>query len=570
MRRTGLVATIALFVLLANRQARAQADSVTTMKLTDAQVSALALSVGSGSPPPACVDALKQAAATARTTNSASTLQSLISFDRGQICPTWLLLSSDQYRAAVQEAQAQAKNALPSQVEQLALKQFKAMSQQNGASVGTSGGTNLTSKGMASKVLSLATQYGALTQSTSGNTTTASGSIGGVPAALLNRGLLTDCAVKIFALTPCADHKVFDYLTRISYSISFDTSPSDSTATATATGSSSGTAQQVSTTSTSRSISAVSVKWVAWQLPPKQADVTNASTTVAKSAQANTFATAAKAMQLVQDTAPTFLSWYKATGAQLLADAQADATDEILLKDWKNLGTSFAVALGIAQDITPDAAVSDPALQNGRNLAQAVTAYIGEEETTGNLIARAPVLSFEYDDNRPASAPSNSVFRAIYQANSKAVTVTVNGAFSIYNTPQNNVPGAGRLRDVQFATEVAHDIPLKLLSSTATIFTASAAFYDQYQSSPSILNVTPGAPVGGVTFVNLPSTATQVYGTTGNIAIGQLKLTAGSGSSVTVPLSVTYSNRTELITKPTWKAQIGISYDFDSLFSSSK
>jgi hypothetical protein len=199
-----------------------------------------------------------------------------------------------------------------------------------------------------------------------------------------------------------------------------------------------------------------------------------------------------------------------------------------------------------------------------------VTAYIGEEETTGNLIARAPVLSFEYDDNRPASAPSNSVFRAIYQANNKAVTVTVNGAFSIYNTPQNNVPGAGRLRDVQFATEVARDIPLKLLSSTATIFTASAAFYDQYQSSPSILNVTPGAPVGGVTFVNLPSTATQIYGTTGNIAIGQLKLTAGSGSSVTVPLSVTYSNRTELITKPTWKAQIGISYDFDSLFSSSK
>jgi hypothetical protein len=58
-----------------------------------------------------------------------------------------------------------------------------------------------------------------------------------------------------------------------------------------------------------------------------------------------------------------------------------------------------------------------------------------------------------------------------------------------------------------------------------------------------------------------------VYGTTGNIAIGQLKLTAGGGSAVTVPLSVTYSNRTELIASPTWKAQIGVSYDFDSLFS---
>ena len=70
----------------------------------------------------------------------------------------------------------------------------------------------------------------------------------------------------------------------------------------------------------------------------------------------------------------------------------------------------------------------------------------------------------------------------------------------------------------------------------------------------------------GVTFVNLPSTASQVYGTTGNIYVWQLKLTAGGGSAVTVPLSVTYSNRTELITNPTWKAQIGVSYDFDSLF----
>ena len=38
-------------------------------------------------------------------------------------------------------------------------------------------------------------------------------------------------------------------------------------------------------------------------------------------------------------------------------------------------------------------------------------------------------------------------------------------------------------------------------------------------------------------------------------------------SGVKVPVSVTYSNRTELIDKPTWRAQIGITYDFDSLFA---
>ena len=39
------------------------------------------------------------------------------------------------------------------------------------------------------------------------------------------------------------------------------------------------------------------------------------------------------------------------------------------------------------------------------------------------------------------------------------------------------------------------------------------------------------------------------------------------GKSVKIPISVTYSNKTELINKPTWRAQIGVAYDFDSLMS---
>jgi hypothetical protein len=34
-----------------------------------------------------------------------------------------------------------------------------------------------------------------------------------------------------------------------------------------------------------------------------------------------------------------------------------------------------------------------------------------------------------------------------------------------------------------------------------------------------------------------------------------------------IPLAITGSNRTELITKSTIGAQVGISYDFDSLFA---
>jgi hypothetical protein len=81
------------------------------------------------------------------------------------------------------------------------------------------------------------------------------------------------------------------------------------------------------------------------------------------------------------------------------------------------------------------------------------------------------------------------------------------------------------------------------------------------------LNVNPSMPLTGITFTGLSSNATQVFAKKGNISIGQLKVTLGSGT-VRVPFAISYSNRTELITKPTWKAQIGISYDFDSLFAS--
>ena len=99
----------------------------------------------------------------------------------------------------------------------------------------------------------------------------------------------------------------------------------------------------------------------------------------------------------------------------------------------------------------------------------------------------------------------------------------------------------------------------------------SAALYYQYQHAPSLLNFDPLKPVPGVTFVGLPDDAKTVFATKGDIILGQVKLSlTPHESSVKVPLAVTYSNRTELIDKPTWRAQIGVTYDFDSLFARGK
>ena len=69
-----------------------------------------------------------------------------------------------------------------------------------------------------------------------------------------------------------------------------------------------------------------------------------------------------------------------------------------------------------------------------------------------------------------------------------------------------------------------------------------------------------------MTFTGLPSAATQVYAQKGNIAVGQLRLSIGSGSNIHVPLSVTYSNRAKLVAATVWRGQIGVSYDLDSFF----
>jgi hypothetical protein len=367
-------------------------------------------------------------------------------------------------------------------------------------------------------------------------------------------------------------------MSRISYSVSYDTSTSSGTVegTPTAGSSSTGAAQQVNVSNNANSVSAVTGKAVLIPGKLDAAAYASADKTIAGSANIKGVSDAQAAFAQIEKLGATPKSPYQSYvegEMAVLSGYVAGHSQSEVVKKWRATADDLTASLGAP--ITPDpkmdpaAEANSPVLQLAATLAFKYLDYLGDEESAGfaSIIAAPPVLTAEYDWNRPSSAPSNSVFRVIFQKTYKPLTVTVNGAASIYDEPQPNVPGAGRLRDTQFAAELAHPFAVTLpASSAATNFTLSGAFYDQYQSSPAILNVTPGAPVDGVTFVNLPSTASQVYGTTGNIYVWQLKLTAGGGSAVTVPLSVTYSNRTELITNPTWKAQIGVSYDFDSLF----
>jgi hypothetical protein len=274
--------------------------------------------------------------------------------------------------------------------------------------------------------------------------------------------------------------------------------------------------------------------------------------------------------------------------------------------------------------LLPNTALNVPENTTGwpNTLIRAVESYMASESVYKAQLdqmlraAAAPVLSLEYDFNTPLNQPSTSTVKLIgswsgLRKNCKKQTATdvrrintdhqsatpetppkksspcasstngtcinqltgtINLGGSFYNSSPSAVPGAGAFRDAQLGVEGDWGICTSIsnpVGSFLTNATIGVTYYYQDQVSPSILKVTPGAPVSGVTIAGLASTATSVFAKKGPINFVQLKYGLGTGKNVKFPIAVSWSNRTDLIVRPLWSAQFGVSYDFSSLFGSS-
>ncbi len=448
---------------------------------------------------------------------------------------------------------------------------------QAGSSSGTGGTTNLVSKGVTARAISVAAEYGALTESVNKGIVTVSGSLEGFAAALARQSLIAYCpSGKAPGSTAtqqlgCLSRGGLNFLRRVSYGISFDTGTNAENVTAMPSGTQTGTAQPVTFTANRHQISAWTGRYI---ILNTRDDVTS-----------NAFGK--KWMTLLQASADTKdnsgnqgpnADAVKAAGAQLLKSFQAFVNSIKL--DPKTYGDAYTIAFEEFQ--RPEGDLNEKfnkwadqfikLVQNTPGLVDAIVsflhdrqAYLLAEDELVSAIAEKPVLTFEYNNNRPVGQDPTSTFRVIFDRGlGNKWSLTANGAFTIFDT-RPKVANVGRLRDAQFGAQAQKDLGTLPVFGAAAV---SATYYFQYQNSPAILNVTPGMPLPGVTFTGLPATATQVFAEKGNLHIGQLRLVLGPGtSSVRFPIAVSYSNRTELIAKPTWRAQIGVSYDFDSLFA---
>jgi hypothetical protein len=147
--------------------------------------------------------------------------------------------------------------------------------------------------------------------------------------------------------------------------------------------------------------------------------------------------------------------------------------------------------------------------------------------------------------------------------------MVANGAATFYGSLPATAPvDATRYRDAQFGLELDHGLGQQSIIGPAVI---SFALYYQYQHSPALLKIDPLKPIPGIEFTGLPPNARTIFAEKSDIWLGQAKLSlTPPGSSIKVPLSVTYSNRTELIDKPTWRGQVGLAYNLDSLLGALK
>ncbi len=448
----------------------------------------------------------------------------------------------------------------------------KRSDKQAGSSAGTGGSSSLVSKGVVAETLSLAAEYGALTESTNQQVVTVQGSLGGLVSPLVGANLLRYCPTD----SPdkgCVTANGLRLLRRISYGVSFDTSANSTGTTATAPSSSSSSTTGSSTTpvtfsANGHNITAFTGKVILWSTRDASSDKfqtkwKNTVSSAGLSAAGSDLMTSLIAFLGTITVTPEDVAWFPTARDEIAREAsksEAELTNADLDELWRTHATEYVNRLKKAQpDIVAKAA----------DFLRKTDAYRAAQQEFIEDIANQPVLTFEYDDNRPAGKTPTSTFRLIFDKTlDKAgkTSLTVNAGATIYNTAQMGVPAGGsRFRDAQVAAQLQHD-----LGNLPTIGAASiaAAYYYQDQTTADALSATPGNPVAGVTFVGLPSTATTVFGQKGNINVFQARLVLGAGtSSMRFPIAVSWSNRTELIAKPTWKAQLGVSYDLDSLFA---
>lgn len=421
------------------------------------------------------------------------------------------------------------------------------MDKQVGSSAGQTGVTSLVSNPVAPALIGLGVEYGSILQSTTGSTTTLRANLLGASRMLLGREQFPYCPI----INQAKCGPVSRWLRRFSGSTSFESVTNATTA---------GTATPVSTTTpTAVNLFGNGFRMASWgvRFDVGANDPSDAGFVGRFQKQMQTLRGSKAPADLTKAVADLFGG---ATDDPTY-DAWAEETIPILQKATKG---EFKQTLEQRLDLLIDRmmAANENFVSHVVALRRASLNYFEERDTLLQQI-QSHQYSLEYTNLHALNQPTTSNVRFIFshQPTPTPLLITANVALTWYNSLPSGVT-TGRLRDVQAAAKL--DRRLGVIPNLGNAVLTVGGYY-QWMKEDALIEIGPGnvAPGSGIV---LPGTAATLLGTKGNIGIVQGRLTVPLNNTIKVPLSLTWSNRTELIKESDTRGQVGVTMDLDSLF----
>ena len=425
------------------------------------------------------------------------------------------------------------------------------MNKQAGSPSGASGITNVVSHVAAPALIGVGVEYGNILQNTTGNTTTLRANLLGVSRLLLGAQQFPYCPViNQPGCTPASR-----WLRRFSGVAAFENTNNNTAAGA--------ASIPTSTTPVSVNLFGNGFRMASWGArfdithndPHDPKFVSRFPGIIAQlRTNAASQALAVAASQLFSDAStgavdPAFTQWEGTAIAALKAAATPDEFKHTLETQ---LDALIPIMMNAHQDFPTRVATLMKASEN----------YFAQRDALLQTI-QTHQFSLEYTNQHPQNQPSTSNVRLIYshQPSVAPTLITFNAAVTWYNSLPA-APAATRLRDVQASGQVERR--LGVIPNLGNAVATFAGYY-QWMKEDALITIGPGnvAPGSGIV---LPDTAAKLLGTKGNIGVVQGRLTLPLNSTLKIPISVTWSNRTELIKESDVRGQVGITLDVDNLF----
>ena len=411
----------------------------------------------------------------------------------------------------------------------------KRFDKQVGAAASAAGSTSTTTKGTVPSLLGFAVENGALLRSESGTTITLQAVPLNIAKALANHDYIASAPNPV-------PGTLSGLLSDVSLSVSFDTSRGTTPNTF------SGNSDQVSAYGARYQI-------LNWRDPrnvryARAWEAVRTGPGAALAARLNELAAALRApdanpaaFRASPATVAAFSEWRAAT-AKRIADATIDDVEAVFSEQ--------------AEQFKAIAERSPAVMAEVNTAGQALVDYFVNRNGEIQRVMKSFFLALEYTGTKqpqPVTAaqavPDLSNLKLVFgRGFLDGPELTGNVSLNLFrNRPAGS--SVGRLRDVQASAQL--DVPLPEIHNIGGMVLSLSALVDVLRAEPL------GAPI----IINTVS----VKGT-GTIGLVQAKLTVPTkGTGVAIPVSVTWSNRTELILESTTRVSIGMTLDFDKLFA---